>query len=326
MSQDKYKVLVTGVGMRPEGIDLLRPFAELLFLEKPEPQALLEAVGDVDAVFCRNGQITAEVVEAAPRLRIVARHGVGYDNVDVEACSRGGVAVTTTGEANSQSVSELAFGLILALARDLVRANAEIDAGRWERGGLVGCELQGKTLGIVGLGRVGRRLARHAAGFDMRVWACDPYLDEATVAARGAHKADLGPLLHESDFVSLHLPLEPATRHLIGAAELASMKETAFLVNAARGGLVDEEALYEALVSHRLAGAALDVFDIEPLPGGHPLAKLDTVCHTPHIAGQTDESLRRMSQQVGRNILTVLQGGRPAADFLVNPAVYDTNA
>lgn len=319
MSRDKYKVLVTGGGMRPEGIDLLRPCAELSFLESPDADALLRAVGDVDAVFCRSGRISAKVVAAAPRLRIVARHGVGYDNVDVEACSRRGIVVTTTGEANSQSVSELTFGLILALARGLVRANAEMDAGRWERGGLVGCELQGKTLGIVGLGRVGRRLARHAAGFDMRVLACDPYLDGVTVVQRGARKVDLETLLHESDIVSLHLPLQLETRHLIGAAELARMKETAFLVNAARGGLVDEKALYEALVDQRLAGAALDVFSLEPLPGGHPLAQLDSVCHTPHIAGQTDESLRRMSLQAGRNILDCLRGEPLDPGCVVNP-------
>jgi D-3-phosphoglycerate dehydrogenase / 2-oxoglutarate reductase len=317
---NKYKVLVTGADMHPEGIDLLRPCARLEFLESPEAAALEAAVGDVDAIFCRSGMISAAVIEAAPRLKIVSRHGVGYDNVDVDACSRSGVLVTTTGEANSQSVSELAFGLILALARDLVRANAEMDAGRWQRGGLVGTELYGKTLGIVGLGRVGRRLARHAAGFDLEVLACDPYLDAATVAKRGARQVDLPTLLAQADFVSLHLPLNTETRHLIDAAALAQMKETAFLVNAARGGLVDEAALYTALTQKQIAGAALDVFDQEPLPGGHPLVGLDTVCHTPHIAGQSAESLMRMSVQTGQNILTVLRGERLDADFIVNPA------
>ena len=322
MTDKQYNILVSDRSIHPAGIDLLRPLADLTFLKGyAAPEIFVAAVAEVDAIFCRNGIIDANVVAAAAKLKIVSRHGVGYDNVDIAACTRRGIVVTTTGEANSQSVSEHAIGMRLYLVRELPRANADMDAGRWERTSLVGTELFGKTLGIVGLGRVGARLVKHAAGFAMEVLACDPYLAAETITARGAAPVDLPTLLRRSDFVSLHLPLSEETSNLIGADELAQMKNSAILINTARGGIVDEKALYDALTNKQIAAAGIDVFAQEPLPAENPLIGLDNVCHSPHIAGQTAESLVRVSLQTAENILTVLRGETLDPGFVVNPEV-----
>ncbi|HIG57519.1 MAG TPA: hydroxyacid dehydrogenase [Candidatus Latescibacteria bacterium] len=320
MSEKKFNVLVSDRSIHPSGIDLLRHSAELTFLEGyARPAVFAAAVSEADAIFCRSGIVDASVIDAASKLKIVSRHGVGYDNVDIAACTRRGIVVTTTGEANSQSVSELAIGMMLYLGRFIRRANADMDAGLWERTSLMGTELFQKTLGIIGLGRVGTRLAKHANGFDMELLVCDPYLDADTVAKHGAKQVDLQTLLAQSDYVSLHLPLNSETRHIIGAQELSQMRESAILINCARGGIVDEDALYTALVEQQIAGAGIDVFEKEPLPAGHPLIGLDNVCHSPHIAGQTAESLVRVSLQTAENILTVLRGEKLDPGFAVNP-------
>ena len=326
MTDKTFKILVSDRSIDPSGIDLLRPIADLSFLEGyNSAESFAAEVGDVDAIFCRSGIVDASVIDAAHKLKIVSRHGVGYDNVDIDACTRRGIVVTTTGQANSQSVSELAIGMMLYLGRFIRRANDDMDAGLWERTSLVGTELFRKTLGIVGLGRVGTRLAKHAAGFDMDILVYDPYLDAATVASHGARQVDLPDLLTQADYISLHLPLSPETRHIIGAKELAQMKQSAILINCARGGIVDEAALYTALVERQIAGAGVDVFEEEPLSAGHPLIGLDNVCHSPHIAGQTAESLVRVSIQTAENILTVLRGEKLDPGFVVNPEAL-TNA
>ena len=320
MTEKPFKVLVSDRSIHPSGLDLLRPVADLTFLEGYNtPETFAAAVADIDAIFCRSGIVDASVIDAAPKLKIVSRHGVGYDNVDIDACTRRSIVVTTTGEANSQSVSELAIGMMLYLGRFICRANADMDAGLWERTSLVGTELFRKTLGIIGLGRVGTRLAKHAVGFDMEILVYDPYLDAETVASHGAKQVDLTTLLSRCDYISLHLPLSPETRHIIGAKELLQMKESAILINCARGGIVDEDALYTALVDKQIAAAGVDVYEDEPLPAGHPLIGLDNVCHSPHIAGQTAESLVRVSLQTAENILTVLQGATLDPGFVVNP-------
>ena len=322
MSDKQYRILVSDRTIDPAGLDLLREVAELDFLEGyAAPEAFAAKVDSVDAIFCRNGIIDASVIDAAPKLKIVSRHGVGYDNVDIDACTRCGVVVTTVGEANSQSVSEHAIAMMLYLCRFLYRTNAEMDDGQWKRTTLIGTELFEKTLGIVGLGRVGSRLAKHAAGFDMEIIAYGPYLAADTCAGHGTRKVDLQTLLQESDYISLHLPLNANTRCLIGAKELALMKETVILVNCARGGIVDEHALYDALVKKRIAAAGVDVFEDEPLAGGHPLVNLPNVCHSPHVAGQTAESLVRVSLQTAENILTVLRGETLDPGYIVNPEV-----
>ena len=238
-------------------------------------------------------------------------------SVDVGACTRRGVMVTTTGDANSGAVSEHAFGLILAAARLITLADAQVKSGVWNRGRYVGIELSGKILGLVGLGRIGVRMSRHAQGFFMTTIAHDPYVRPRDAQALGVTLCDLETLLRTADLVSLHLPLTEETRGLIGRDELALMKPSAILVNTARGGLVDEDALCEALRSRQIAAAALDAFAQEPLPAGHPLTELDNVVLAPHIGGQTQESLVRLSARATDNVLRVLRGETPSD--IVNP-------
>ena len=215
--------------------------------------------------------------------------------------------------------SEYAFGALLAVARKTAQAKAHIKGGAWERSLFIGVELQGKVLGIIGLGRIGVRLAKHAAGFEMEVLAYDPYVDAEGTQNDQVTLVDLETLLRRADFISLHLPLTPETKHIIGRAEFELMKPATLLVNPARGELVDEAALYQALTSRRIAGAALNVFEQEPLPADHPLIQLDNVLYSPHIAGQTEESLVRMSIGAAENILHVFRGQVPP--FVVNPEV-----
>ena len=321
-----HRVLVTDHNIRPEGLELLKEHgAELTVLQAySSPKTVLKAAADVDAILARVSRITADIVKTSPNLKIVSRHGVGYDNVDVDACTRLGIAVTISGDANSEAVSEYAFTNLLAVARKLTKANAEVKSGLWNRDGIVGVEFHRKTLGIIGLGRIGSRLTKHAGGFDMDVLVFDPYADPGVVSELGAERVDLKNLLQRADFISLHTPLTDETRHLIGKPELDLMKPSAILVNTARGGLVDEEALYDALTHHTIAGAALDVFEQEPLPGNHPLTRLDNLICSPHVAGQTAESLVSMSVAAAQNILSVFRGDLP--DVLINPDVLQNTA
>ena len=322
MSDKPYRVLVTDASIRPEGIALLEAHASLTILPSYQSEAtLVEAAQGVDAILARTAQISEAVICASSKLKIVSRHGVGVDNVDLAACTRQGVMVTITGDANSEAVSEYAFGSLLAAARKIPLATTHVASGAWDRDLFIGSELYGKVLGIVGLGRVGARLARHATGFDMTVLAYDPYVAAGSPPAENVTLVDLTTLLGQADFISLHMPLTAETRYIIGPAELAQMKSSAILVNTARGGLIDETALYQTLSSGGIAGAVLDVFEDEPLPAGHPLTKLDNMLFSPHIAGQTEESLIRMSVGAAENILQVFQGQTPA--FVVNREVLD---
>ena len=320
------KVLIADDSIRPQGLELLRQSTELQQLPAYSSEAeIIEAASEVDGILLRTGTISAPVVETAPRLKIVSRHGVGYDNIDVEACTRHGVVVSITESANAQAVSEHAFACMLALANRIVAANAGIRQGRWDRAVNVGLELSGKVLGIFGLGRIGSRVARQATAFDMRVITCDPYIPEARVAEFKAELVDANALLQQADFVTLHLPLSAETRNLIGARELRVMKPTAYLVNTSRSGIIDETALYEALTSGEIAGAALDVFEQEPVAANHPLFELDNLllC-SPHVAGQSEESMVRMSVDAAQNILRVFRGEPPS--FAVNPEVLNDHS
>ncbi len=317
----KPKVLITDHNVRPEGLDLLKENGvDLTILQAySKPERVIEAANDVDGMLARVARISMDVLRVSPKLKIVSRHGVGYDNVDVEECTRLGIAVTTSGDANSEAVSEYAFAHMMAIARHLTRAVTEVKSGVWKRDGIVGVELHRKTLGIIGLGRIGSRLAKHAHGFEMDVLVYDPYPDKIAIEQLGAELMDLHPLLQRSDFISLHTPLTPETRHLIGETELDLMRPSAVLVNTARGGLIDEEALHEALSQGKIAAAALDVFEQEPVPDNYPLIQLENLFCSPHIAGQTDEALVRTSIASAQNILSVFQGEPP--NDLVNPEV-----
>jgi D-3-phosphoglycerate dehydrogenase len=316
-----HKVLIADDNLSPQGLDLLRQSTDLIQLPAYSTEdQLREAARDVDGILLRACNLTAPIIEAAARLQIVSRHGVGYDNVDVEACTRRGIVVSITESANAQAVSEHAFACMLALANRIVAANASMRQGKWDRAGLVGLELGGKVLGIFGLGRIGSKVAKQARAFDMEVITCDPYIGEDRASQFGAELVEAATLLERADFITVHVPLSPETRHLIGASELERMKSTAYLVNTARGGIVDEAAICAALDSGSIAGAALDVFEEEPVPPNHPLFQLDNLllC-SPHVSGQTAESMVRMSVDAAENILRVLRGEPPS--FAVNPEV-----
>ena len=270
---------------------------------------LVERVKDFDAIVVRSRtKVTREVIEASGRLRAVARAGVGLDNVDLEAAKERGVEVLNSPEAPSNAVAELVLGLMLSLARRIPLGDASMKRGEWIKRRLTGFELEGKTLGIVGFGRIGYNLARKAKAMGMRV-VTDAIIEKLMrfVEETGAESVLLEDLLKESDFVSIHVPLRPQTRHMIGARELETMKDGAYLINAARGGVVDENALREALVRGKLAGAALDVFEIEP-PEDTSLTGLENLIALPHIGAATVEAQAANSTIVAEKLIKLFTG------------------
>lgn len=272
--------------------------------------ALKAALADARALLIRSGtRVTAEVLAAAPRLELVGRAGTGIDNVDVPAATARGVIVMNTPDANSVAAAELTMALLLALVRHVPDGAASLAAGRWERSRLLGTELAGKTLGLVGCGRIGREVARRARAFNMELLVSDPLIDEAGACAIDARSVPLAELLATADIVSVHTPLTPKTRHMIDEAALARMKPGARLVNVARGGLVDEDALARALDAGKLAGAAFDVFETEPPPPGHPLLGRRDVIATPHLGASTREAQDNVSRDIARQVIDYFERG-----------------
>lgn len=273
---------------------------------------LMPFVVEADGVIAGLDEYDAAVMDGAPRLKVISRYGVGYDKVDLAAAKRRGIAVTYTPGTNENSVADLAMTLLLAASRQLVAMDKSVKTGSGAR--IVGHEMYGKTLGIVGTGRIGKAAARRAAGFSMRLLAYDPFPDEGFARELGARYCGLDTLLRESDFVTIHCPLTDETRFLIDAAALAAMKPTAILVNTARGGIVDEAALYRALKEGRLAAAGLDVTVDDP-PTGSPLLELDNCIMTPHVGGFTEDAVLNMGMLAARNLIDVLEG--EACDYRV---------
>jgi D-3-phosphoglycerate dehydrogenase/(S)-sulfolactate dehydrogenase len=269
----------------------------------------IEYLQGASAALAGSERYTERIFAACPTLRIVARAGVGYDAIDVEAATRHGVWVTITPGANEDTVAEAAWMLMLALVRRLETHLHSVRSGGWER--LLPPEVTGKTLGIIGVGRIGKRVAQIARGFAMTVLGYDALEDAAFAQSVGLRYVGLRELLSQSDIVTIHAPKLPETTNLINAETLRWMKPTAYLINTARGGIVDERALLDALNEERLTGAALDVFEQEPLPADHPLRTHPKVIVTPHIAGISAESHRRMVLQAMENILAALDGKRP---------------
>lgn len=274
-------------------------------------------VAQADAWIVAFHPLDAGLMDAAPRLRLIAKHGVGVDNIDIAAATDRGIVVTIAPGANDQAVADLTMALLLSLLRRIPEANASVKAGHWER--FLGVGLTGKTMGILGLGRIGQAVARRAKGFGVELLAADPQWPEEAAREIGIRRVDRDTLFARSDVISLHLPLTPETEGLIGESEIARMKDGLWLVNASRGGIVREKAMYEALVTGKVAGYATDVFEAEP-PLGNPLLTLPNVVATPHIGPYTGESLRLMGERCADAVLKILQGGRP--EFVVNPEVY----
>jgi D-3-phosphoglycerate dehydrogenase / 2-oxoglutarate reductase len=287
------------------GIDLLRSRFDV---DVDEDGELAEIVDRYDAIVVRSAtKLTADVIARAARLKVIGRAGVGVDNVDLEAATRRGIVVANAPESNVVSAAEHTIGLLVALARNIPQAHAALKEGRWERSRWGGVELAEKTLGVLGLGRIGQQVARRALGLQMRVVAYDPFVSADRARELGIEIGGLDAVLARSDFLTLHLPLNEETRGLIGPAAIAQMKKGVRLVNAARGELVDEEALLDALRSGKVAAAALDVFDREPYSG--PLLEAPNVVVTPHLAASTDEAQDRAGVIVAEQVVAALDGG-----------------
>jgi D-3-phosphoglycerate dehydrogenase len=298
--------------MHAEAVARLEQEADVRVSPGWDEETLISELHDADAlIMMGTGRVTRRVIESAPGLRIIARHGTGTDNVDLEAARERGIIVTNTPDATTASVAEHTVGLLLAVSRRIALADRGLRAGNWGvRGRCLGVDLAGRALGVVGFGRIGRRVATICHdGLGMSVVYHD--LQPSPTGWDWAQHLPLDGVLSSADAVTLHVPLTPATRHLIGRRELALLKPTAILVNASRGPVVDEQALIEALRQGRLAGAALDVFEEEPVRGVHPLCEFDNVVLTPHIASATGETVRRMALEATEEVLAVLQGRQP---------------
>lgn len=304
----KVKILVAEP-IAEEGIALLRSApAEVEVGVGLSPRELRQAIGDYDGLVVRSQtRVTAEVIEAGRRLQVIGRAGVGVDNIDMEAATRRGIVVVNAPAGNVVAAAEHTVALMLALARHIPQADADLRAGRWERSAFLGVEIRGKVLGIIGLGKVGAEVARRAQGLEMKVVAHDPFVTADHAQKLGVELWPFEMVLRTADFLTLHTPLTPATRGLIGAKELALMKPTARLINTARGGIVDEEALYAALQEGRLAGAAVDVFSKEPAIG-NILLRSPRVIATPHLGASTEEAQMRVALDVAEQVVAVLQG------------------
>ena len=314
-------VLITTAFLHPgDEVDLLlreaglstRHEPDLLGLPDDERETLLSGVR---AIIAGTQPLRAGDVDAAEKLEIIVRTGVGYDSVDVAAASARGIPVCVTAGANRQAVAEHVFALMLAAARRIPENIANLAAGTWQQ--LTGRELRGATLGILGFGSIGKAVAGLARGFGMDVIAYDPYFDEEYATANGVRRAELEEVLENSDFITLHLFLDDSTRNLIDADRLAKMKDDAILINTARGGIVDEDALVAAVSGGVIGGAAFDVFASEPLPPDSPLLHTPGILATTHVAGATREARGESGRMAAANVIEVLAGGTP--QFVVNP-------
>ena len=308
MGPDVRPVVVVAEVLAASCSEHLRETCEVVEAAGESRSRLLELLSEADALVVRSGtQVDEELIEAAPRLRVVGRAGVGVDNIDLEAATRHGVLVVNAPLANSISAAEHAFALMLSQARNIPRADATLRSGTWDRAAFRGVELHGKTLGLVGLGRIGALVAARALAFGMKVLAYDPYINAEQARAAGGELRDLDSLLAESDFISLHLPRTPETENLLGREAFRKAKRGIRIVNASRGGIIDEEALVEAIRDGQVAGAALDVYADEPMTAG-PLTELSEVVLTPHLGASTAEAQSKAGLHVAESVVAGLAG------------------
>ncbi|EEP73869.1 D-3-phosphoglycerate dehydrogenase [Micromonospora sp. ATCC 39149] len=301
-------VVLIAEELAPAAIEVLAHDFDVRHVDGTDRPALLSALSEADAVIVRSAtQIDAEAIAAAPRLKVVARAGVGLDNVEVPAATARGVMVVNAPTSNIVSAAEQAVALLLAVARNTASASAALKAGEWKRSKYTGVEVQGKTVGVVGLGRIGVLFAQRIAAFGTRLIAYDPYIQPARAAQLGVRLVGLEELLRESDFISIHLPKTPETVGLIGEKELAIVKPGVRIVNAARGGLVDEQALADAIAEGRVGGAGVDVYAKEPCTSS-PLFAFDNVVATPHLGASTAEAQDKAGLAVAKSVKLALQG------------------
>ncbi len=317
---DGMKVLIADQ-INEKGINELKEVAEVNVQTDITNEELINSIKDYHAIVVRSRtKVTREVIEAANKLKIIARAGVGVDNVDVKSATEKGIMVVNAPESTSITVAEHAIGIILSLARKISIADKSVKDGKWEKSKFMGMELADKTLGIVGMGRIGSQVASRCKAFAMDVLVYDPYITEAIASKLGVKVVDLETLLRNSDVITIHVPLTPETKHLISQNEFETMKENAFIVNCARGGIINEDALYDALSNGKIGGAGLDVFEKEP-PKDNPLLTLDNLVATPHIGASTREAQRDAALIVAKEIKRVFNGEPPKN--VINMPVLD---
>jgi len=324
MSDAKFQVVITDLGYpgyEPEEKELAQVGAELIRTECSTVEEVAAACRQADGVLTRLAPVRAAAIEQMQKCRVISRYGVGVDNVDVQAATARGIVVANVRDYCNEDVSDHALALLLSCVRKTVRRDKQVRAGEWD----IGSDdpvwrIAGKTLGLVGFGAIARTLLRKVGGFGLdQVLAFDPYVDDKEIARTGARKVELDELLARSDFVSVHAPLTDETHHLIGARQFERMKPTAVLVNTSRGGLVDPDALYEALKSGAINSAGIDVYEPEPPAGDCKLFELDNIVLTDHTGWYSEESQRTLQESTARNAALVLTGKEPL--FCVNPEV-----
>lgn len=304
-----YKILITDP-LSEHGIQQLldAPDVEVVRQTNLSPTDLLSVIGDYDALLVRSQTlVTAEVLAAGKKLKVVGRAGVGVDNIDINAATEAGVVVINAPDGNTISTAEHSFAMLMAVARNIPQAHKKLTDGTWDRKSFQGVELNNKVLGIIGLGRIGTEVAKRAKAFGMTVLAYDPFLTEERAKKLGVTHATIDDICRQADFITVHTPLTKETRHIISSREFMKMKDGVRIINCARGGIIDEKALYEAILTGKVAGAALDVFEIEP-PVDNPLIGLPQVVVTPHLGASTQEAQENVAVDVSAEILKVLRG------------------
>ena len=317
------KILVSDPLAR-EGIERLKEEAgfevtEAINLEKGE---LISIIGQYHALIVRSEtKVTEKVISAATHLRVIARAGTGLDNVDIEAANRKGIIVMNAPEGNTISAAEYAISMLLALSRHIPQAYLSLREKRWERKRFMGTEIYGRILGVVGLGKIGGEVAKRAQGLQMRVMACDPFVPSEKAEKMGVTLLELEKLLPQVDYLTVHTPLTPLTKGMIGEREIGLMKKGARIINCARGGIIEEDALYKALKQGKIAGAALDVFE-EGKPFDSPLLELDSTILTPHLGASTKEAQKRVAMIIASQVIDALKGGE--IRNVVNPSTVSS--
>jgi D-3-phosphoglycerate dehydrogenase len=310
------RILITD-GLAKEAVKLMQDAGHEVILDEASPERLLEIVGDFDALMVRSRtKVTKDVLANAGNLKVIARAGIGVDNIDVRMATDNGIVVVNAPSGSTDSVAELAIAHMLSLARSIPRATGALKKGDWLKKQLKGSELSGKTLGLIGCGRIGQATADRARAFGMTIIGHDPWMPKDILDKAGIEHVGIDDLYARADFISLHANLTPENKHMIGAEAFSKMKKGVFIVNCARGGIIDERALYDALKEGKVGGAGLDVFETEP-PGQSPLLELDNVSFTPHIGANTHEGQYRAGMIVAEQVLKVLNGQVP--DFPVKP-------
>ena len=302
-----WRILVTD-GLHDTGLNILERESELVVKNDISADELMKEIANFEALIVRSRtKVTRQMMDAAPKLKVIGRAGVGVDNIDTKAAKEKGITVVNAASSTTTAVAELTIGLIFALARQIPRADTGLKNGEWLKKDLMGVELYGKNLGIIGFGRIGSTVGQMAAAFGMRIIACGDFIIPETIRIIGGELMMLEDIIEEADFIAVHTPLTEKTRGMINKETIARMKDGVYLISTARGGIIDETALLEALNSGKVAGAALDVFENEP-PTNMELIKHPHLIATPHIAGQTSEAQKRASVDIALEVLAALKG------------------